>query len=130
MNNGKKTIWIAMGLVALNSLTGCATSPWHETLMSNEQLIAADCQQLAVEQSRVDDNARHSAEASKGGAAGAVFLAVLEGMAASANKTTINTSNSAAMNSASLADENSKQAAQLDGRKNMISMLRGKKGCS
>jgi len=120
----------AVSLVAVLLTSGCATSPWHENLMSNDQLVAANCQQLAVEQQRVADNAKHTSEASSIGTGGAIFLAVLEGMTAQKTRTPVDTNNSAAMNSAGLADEHTKQAAQLEGRKNMIVMLRGKKGCS
>lgn len=121
---------IVLTLLAIHSMLGCVTAPWHEQLMSNDQLIGASCSQLAAEQQRVADNARHSAESSKGGMIGAMFLVVLEGMAAASTNTPINANNSAAMNSAGLADEHTKQASELEGRKNMIDMIRSKKGCS
>lgn len=113
---------IAMTALVVGVMTGCATSPWHENLMSNNQLIAADCQQLAMEERRVADNIQHLNEASGGGTAGAILLALMEGLAG--------TGGAAAGNSASLANEHSKQAAQLENRKNMIAALRSKKGCS
>lgn len=111
----------AIAALMTGLMAACATSPWHENLMNNNQLIAADCQQLAMEQRRVADNIQHLDEASSGGTAGAVLLAVLEGLAG--------TGGAAAGNSASLANEHSQQAAQLENRKNMIVTLRGKKGC-
>lgn len=111
-------------------LSGCSSTPWHEDLMSNEQLIAADCKQLAVEEQKAANNAQSAREGSTIGTVGAVFLAVLEGVAASASKTPMNTNNSASMNSATMADEHTKQAAEFDNRKNMISTIRRKKGCA
>lgn len=128
INNGK--LCIVLGLFAVNSLAGCSTSPWHGNLMNNEQLVAANCQQLAAEEQRVADNAKHTAEVSSSGGIGTVILAVLEGMASVGTGTPIDANNSATMSFASLNDEHSKQAAQFEGRKNMIAMLRSKKGCS
>ncbi len=125
-----KKFCITLGLLTLNSLLGCATSPWHENLMSNNQLVAANCEQLAVEQSKVADNAQHTAEAASGGGVGAILLAVLEAVAASGSGQTYNANNSAGMNQANLADEHSKQAAELEQRRNLIDTLRRKKGCA
>lgn len=127
INNSK--LRIALGLLAVNSLAGCSTSPWHGNLMSNDQLVSANCQQLAVEEQRVADNAKHTAEVSSSGGIGTVILAVLEGMASVATGTPIDTNNSATMSFAGMNDEHSKQAAQFESRKNMITMLRSKKGC-
>ena len=129
MTTNKKRITPAILLLA-GLLSACSSTPWHENLMTNEQLIAADCKQLAVEEQKAANNAQAAREGSTVGAVGAVFLAVLEGMAAAASKTTVNTNNSAAMNSASMSDEHTKQAAEFDNRKNMISRIRSKKGCS
>ena len=118
------------GIVVLSGLAGCATSPWHEDLMSNNELVAANCQQLAVEQRKVEDNAMHASEAGTNGGIAAVFLTVLESAAAIASGTTLDTNNSAGINQASLADEHNKQSRELDERKNLISMLRHKKGCA
>lgn len=121
---------IALSMLGLNALSGCATTTWHENLLSNNQLIAANCQQLAAEQQRVADNAQHATEAASGGTTGALFLALLEGVAAGKSGVPVNANNSAAVQSAALADEHNKQSAQLADRKNMIVMLRSKKGCS
>lgn len=120
---------IALGLLAVNSLAGCSTSPWHGNLMSNDQLVSANCQQLVVEEQRVADNAKHLAEVSSSGGIGTVILAVLEGMASVGTGTPIDANNSATMSFAGMNDEQSKQAAQLESRKNMVAMLRSKKGC-
>lgn len=111
----------AVAALVTGLISGCATSPWHENLMSNNQLMASDCQQLAQEERRVADNIQHLNEASSGGSLGAVLLAVMEGLAG--------TGGGAAGNSASLANEHGKQAAQLENRKNLIAALRSKKGC-
>ena len=111
----------AIALMMVGAMVGCATSPWHENLMSNNQLIAADCQQLIMEERRVTDNIQHLNEASSGGTVGAVLLAVLEGLGG--------TSGTASANSANLANQHSQQAAQLESRKRMIVTLRSKKGC-
>lgn len=129
MINNKK-FCSALCLLLLNALLGCSSTPWHENLMTNEQLIAADCKQLAVEEQKAANNAQSAREGSTIGTVGAVFLAVLEGVAASASKTPMNTSNSAAMNSAGLADEHTKQAAEFENRRSMISTIRSRKGCS
>ncbi|HEX9391559.1 MAG TPA: hypothetical protein VF928_09630 [Usitatibacteraceae bacterium] len=121
---------VSVVLLLAGLLSGCSSTPWHENLMSNEQLIAADCKQLAVEEQKAANNAQSAREGSTIGTVGAVFLAVLEGVAASASKTPMNTNNSAAMNSATMADEHTKQAAEFENRRNMISMIRGKKGCT
>lgn len=119
---------VLLGLLPLGATLGCAT--WHENLMSNEQLVAANCQQLATEQRRVADNAKHSSEASSGGMIGAVFLAVLEGVAAAGTNTPVNANSSASMNSANLSAEHKKQVAVLQDRANMIDLIRSKKGCA
>lgn len=111
----------AIAVVMIGVMAGCATSPWHGNLMSNNQLIAADCQQLTMEERRVSENIQHLNEASSGGTVGAVILAVLEGLGG--------TSGTASANSANLADQHSQQAAQLENRKSMIATLRSKKGC-
>lgn len=129
MTNNMK-LRITLSLLGLTALSGCATTTWHESLLTNDQLVAANCQQLAVEQQRVADNAQHASEAASGGATGAVFLAILEGVAASKSGVPVNANNSAAVDSAALADEHNKQSAQLEARKNMITTLRSKKGCS
>jgi len=112
---------LAITLMMLGAMVGCATSPWHENLMNNNQLIAADCQQLTMEERRVSDNIQHLNEASSVGTVGAVLLAVLEGLGG--------TSGAAAGNSANLANQHSQQAAQLENRKSIIATLRSKKGC-
>ena len=117
-------------LLLVGLMSACSSTPWHENLMTNEQLIAADCSQLAVEERKAANNAQAAREGANVGAVGAVFMAVLEGMAAAASKTAVNTNKSAAMNSAGMSDEHTKQAAAFDNRKSMISMIRSKKGCS
>jgi len=97
--------------------------------MSNEQLIAASCQELAIEERRVAENMAHTAEASGGAGVGSVFLLVLEGVAASKTGTQVNPNNSGGVNMASRADELSAQARQLESRKNMIATVRNKKRC-
>ena len=121
---------LAVPFVAVLTFAGCTTSPWHEDLMSNDQLVRATCPQLAVEQQRVAENAKHAGEASSIGMFGTALLGALEVMTSTATKTPIDTNNSATIDSAGLADEHSKQASQLEGRRNMIAMLRSKKGCT
>jgi outer membrane murein-binding lipoprotein Lpp len=121
---------IALSLLGLTALPGCATTTWHENLLTNDQLVAANCQQLAIEQQRVADNAQHASEASSGGAVASILLGVLEGVAASKSGVPPDANNSATVNSAALADEHSAQSRQLEARKNMIIMLRSKKRCS
>lgn len=121
---------IALSLLGLTALSGCTTTAWHESLLTNDQLVAANCQQLAAEQQRVADNAQHATEAASGGATGALFLAMLEGVAAGKSGVPVNANNSAAVDSAALADEHKKQSGQLEARKNMIAMLRSKKKCN
>jgi hypothetical protein len=116
-------IFLSAGLCA------CATSPWHANLMNNQQVIAADCAQLANERQRVQDNAAHLSEASKGGNIGAAFLVVLEGVAAVATKSAPDTSKSAAVNQAALADEHAQQASEMRNRLDLIDAVRAKKNC-
>lgn len=117
---------IALSLLTAISLLGCTT--WHQNLMSNDQLVAANCEQLANESKMVADNAQHLTETSRGGAVGTVFLAVLEGMAASASDKPLDTK--ASQESAKQNEEHAKQASELESRKGMVEMLRSKKGCS
>jgi hypothetical protein len=129
MTRGMK-LRITLALLALGVLPGCISAPWHENLMSNDQLVAANCQELAAEQKRVSDNAQHTAETSKFSAGSAMLLLLLEGKAARANGTPLDTENSAAMNSANASDEHTKQSGEFENRKNMIELIRSKKGCS
>ena len=78
-------------LLLVGLMSACSSTPWHENLMTNEQLIAADCSQLAVEERKAANNAQAAREGANVGAVGAVFMAVLEGMAAAASKTAVNT---------------------------------------
>lgn len=126
MNSVKAKIFVAVAL-PLCFLSGCATH--HQNLLTNDQLVAASCSELSIEESKVAENIAAAKEGASVGAVGSVFLAFLEVAAAGATKTQFNPQNSGTVNVASLSDENTKKAAELESRKNMISLIRNKKGC-
>ncbi len=127
MNN--KKLGLVLGIFTLSMVSGCSSAPWHEDLMSNNQLVGASCAELYDEQQKVADNAENASDASTGGGIGAVFLGVLEAMAASASNTPYDANNSGAMQSANLSSEHSKLASDLSQRKEIIDKLMKKKGC-
>lgn len=117
-------------MLALFCLSACASAPYHVNLMSSQQLMSASCEQLAAEEIRVGENAEHKKQASQAGGVAMVFMAILEGVAAVKTGSTLNESNSAAVSTGALADEHSKQAAELTQTKSLISTLRAKKRCT
>ena len=119
---------VRLGLAAgAASLTACASTPWHEDLMTNQQLVRADCRSLAVENKKLADNAKHASEASSFSKGGAVFLAVLEGVAAGLSGTT--TQAEAATNQQNLAATAAQQAQDLEARRQLVNSLQTRKSC-
>lgn len=110
------------------SLVGCATSPYHETLMTNQQLLTASCSELAVEHRKVEENAIHTAQAASSGKGGAVFLALLE--ATASHKSGVPMNNSGSTEIENLSVEHQKQAAEFESRKQLIALLQRKKSCA
>ena len=127
MNN--KNLGLVLGIFTVTMLAGCSSAPWHEDLMSPSQMVGASCAELYDEKQKVADNAENASDASTGGGIGAVFLGVLEAMAATASNTPYDANNSAAVQSASLSGEHSKLSSDLSQRKDMIDKLMKKKGC-
>lgn len=112
------------------TLAGCASSPWHDNLMSNQQVVAADCQQLKDELNKINDNANHLSETGTNTGIGAIFLTVLEAVAASGSGSTLDSNKSAGVNTAGAADEYNRQANELKQRKYMVEQVSSKKGCT
>jgi len=107
---------VRLGLAAgAASLTACASTPWH------------DCRSLAVENKKLADNAKHASEASSFSKGGAVFLAVLEGVAAGLSGTT--TQAEAATNQQNLAATAAQQAQDLEARRQLVNSLQTRKSC-
>ena len=102
------------------ALSACSFSTYHEKLMTNQELIGADCQQLAAEELRVADNARHASETATNGAITGAFLSVLSAY---------HQTDDVGKNSTNLATQHEQQAKELEGRRQMISTLRMRKGC-
>src|SRR5262245_672143 len=107
-------------VAAVLMLSACSSSPWHDDLMTNQQLMAADCRQLAVEEQKVADNAKHASENSTGGALAGALLSVLSAY----HKT-----EDAGKNTTDLATQHEQQGKELENRRQIISTLRARKGC-
>ena len=119
--------WIVVTPVIL--CAGCVTSPWNEKLMSNVELLQANCAELQLEKRRVGENSIHLADTAKSGGFGTVLIGMLEGVAAYKTGSTLDPSKSAAFNMISIDDENSKQADELASREKMIATLSQKRNC-
>jgi hypothetical protein len=107
-------------LAAMAPLAGCET--FYENLMTNQELIAADCPSLALEESKIDSNIRASQEGANIGILGVLGMAALEGQAG--------TDGSATMQLANATDGSSQLASDWTQKKSLISQLRAKKGCT
>ena len=107
-------------VLAFAALIGCSFSTYHQNLMTNQQLVAADCGQLAAEEVRVAENARHVSESATNGAITGALLSVLSAY----HKT-----EDAGKNTSDLATQHEQQAKELEGRRQLISTLRMRKGC-
>lgn len=114
-------------LAVLISASGCAT--YYEDLMTNQQLIAADCSSLAEEEMKIQSNINASNEGSGVNIFGAVAMAFLEGEAASSTGATYDPNNSSAMAFADGAGTTAQLAADWEKKKSLIGQLRAKKGC-
>jgi hypothetical protein len=117
---------IKIAAIAL-CFTGCAT--YHTDLMTNDQLIQASCQDLALEETKVAENAEHTKQAATGGTFGAAFLAGLEAFAATPEGGSQNVGNSGSTAQADLAEQHRQQAEDLKQRADLIAKLRSRKGC-
>jgi hypothetical protein len=104
---------------AMLALAGCAT--WHEDLMTNQQLVQADCKALAQEDAKLAENVKHASQASSGGGFAAVMVAVLEGMAG--------TGGESAGQQARLAEDAAAKARSAEERRQRVRMVQAKKGC-
>ena len=114
-------------LALLCMASGCAT--YYEDLMSNQQLIAADCSALATEEMKIQSNIDASNEGSGMNIFGAVTMALLEGEAANSTGASYDASNSSASSFADGAATSGQLAADWQKKKNLIGQLRAKKGC-
>lgn len=114
-------------LLLLSMTSGCST--YYEDLMTNQQLIAADCSSLAEEEMKIQSNINASNEGSGVNIFGAVAMAFLEGEAASSTGATYDPNNSSAMAFADGAGSTAQLAADWEKKKSLIGQLRAKKGC-
>lgn len=121
---------VAFAASLLMSLAGCATSPWHDNLMSNQQVVSASCEQLSAELNKIDDNSNHLSETGTNTGIGAVLLTALEAFAASGSGSTLDPNQSAGIKTAGAADEYNKQSRELQERKYLVEQVRRKKGCA
>jgi hypothetical protein len=124
-----KFFYFAAVAISYMACSGCATAPWHEpsTLMSNQQLIAASCADLAAEDQRLADNAEHLHQTSRFSTGGAAFLAVLTGLASGATGQMQSTTS--VENMTDTADLTAEQARKNEERRQAVSMVRAKRGC-
>lgn len=100
------------------TITGCVTATWHDDLMSNAQLMQADCQALRNEEQKLADNAKHTEEAASFGKGAAFFVALLEGAAAAKSGTT--TTAPGATQQAALAENAAQLSRQAEERRQMV----------
>lgn len=107
---------------------GCATSPWHENLMTPHEMALADCPSLAAEQKRVEENAKHLNETASSGKSGVVFLALLDAYAQS--KGAANTGGAGATQAAEQSETNAAQARILQQKVALIERFRARRGCA
>lgn len=119
--------WIFAGLAI--SLAGCATSSWNDNLMSNSELIQANCDQLAIEKQRVTQNSAHLADSASTTGWGALLVGMLEITAAHKSGSTLVADKSGGVSLASMSDEQRVQARHLEARQALISTLRSKRNC-
>jgi hypothetical protein len=119
--------WVArlLQIGALLACTGCAT--WHDDLMTNEQLIQANCSQLAIEDAKLADNAEHLSQASTGSGVGGAFLAVLEGVAGAQSGTEV--TGESASQQARMAEEMAEKSRLTEERRTQLRIIQAKRGC-
>lgn len=116
-----------MLLTGCLSVAGCASSPWHEDLMTPQQIAAADCPSLAMEQKRTEENATHLKEAASGSTGGVVLLSLLDAVAQSQGAS--NTGGAAARQAAEEGETNAAQARILEQKIMLIEKLRARRSC-
>lgn len=116
-------------IISIFLLSGCTSIPFHTDLMSDQQLIAANCNQLAEEEKKVEQNSQHMAEKSSFGGISSVLFAAFEGYAQSDTKGRYTPSN-ASNNFSDSSSADAANAAALAKRQSLISTLRIRKRCS
>lgn len=120
MHKHTRVLLMGVTLAGAGSLAGCET--YYENLMTNQELIVADCPSLALEESKIESNIRASNEGANIGILGVLGMAALEGQAG--------TDGSATMQLANATDGSSQLASDWTQKKSLISQLRAKKGCT
>lgn len=106
-------------LVLLMSTSGCAT--YYEDLMSNQQLIAASCSELATEEAKIQSNVDASNQGTGLNIFGALAMAYVE--------TESGTDGTATAAMADGAGATSELSASWAEKKELIGRVRAKKGC-
>jgi outer membrane murein-binding lipoprotein Lpp len=125
----RTTALVVTTILATLGLSGCSSAPWHEDMLSNDQLVRASCDQLAVEQQKIQDNQENIADGGNVSIIGGLLLATIEAMGASDSGSTYNANNSAGANLAMSGGENKQKVQVLEEKKSLIDMIRRKKGC-
>jgi len=110
-------------VLAAAAVLACAPAHavWHENLMNNQQLVAASCAELATEERKVGDNAKHAAAAAESGATAGALLSLMSVLAKQGP--------SGGDANTKLAAEHEKQAKELEQRRGLIAQLQSRKGC-
>jgi hypothetical protein len=114
-------------LVGALALTACATSRWHEDLMTSDQLMAASCATLTAEEGKLQDNIAHLNEAAGTSQIGAVLAALGEGLAGARGGN--QASGATAQRQADLAANNTIRARDLSERLTLVQRLKGRRNC-
>lgn len=119
LTSARKIVGVS-GLAACAVLmSGCAT--YYEDLMSNQQLMAASCEELAEEQRKISSNIDAHREGANIGLFGALSMVALEGAAG--------TGNSGSMALAEGGDNDARTARELQEKNSLVGQLRAKRGC-